>query len=545
MPDMEVDYVIVGAGSAGCVLAERLTACGRHRVLVIEAGGSDRHWAIRMPLGYAFTFADPQLTWGYRTAADRGLNGRSAYWPRGRVIGGCSSINAMAYVRGLPADFDEWERLGAAGWGWRAAESGFADIECERWVDGDGRPRRRGAGPVPVSDLRDGMHPFSGHFLAAAQDAGWPVNGTDAHMDREGIAYYRSTVRHGRRVSAADAFLAPARRRRNLEILSNAQVTRLEVGGNRLPRVHFRRGGRVEAVTARAEIILSAGAINSPHLLQLSGIGPAAALAAQGIAVVKQLGEVGRGLQDHLAITYRFEAREPTLNTPLASLPGQMIAGLQYLLRRRGPLSVPINQVGGFVRSTPAQAVPDMQVYCNPAAYAIPARGRPTMPATPGYSLSAQPCRPTSRGEVRLVSPDPTVAPSIEPNSLATDADLTSAIAAGRLLQRLAAAPSLGAVTRSGGAPDLTTMDDAALLEDFRARASTVFHPCCTCRMGADETNSVVDSRLRVHGVGGLRVVDASAFPSITSGNINAPTLMLAHRAAGMILEDARSRATA
>ena len=535
----EFDYVIIGAGSAGCVLAERLTANGRHRVLVIEAGGSDKRWAIRMPLGYAFTFADPRVTWAYTAAPDPGLNGRSVYWPRGRVIGGCSSINAMAYVRGLPEDYDDWERQGAAGWTWQSVQQAFAALECERWVGDDGDRHIRGSGPVPVSDLRAGMHPMSTRFLQAAAEVGWPVNGPDAHMDHEGIAYYRSTVHHGRRVSAADAFLTPARRRRNLDVLSNAVVTRLDVDDPNRPRVHIRHGEREFAVTARTEVILSAGAINSPHLLQLSGIGPADLLASHGVRVVRNLRQVGRGLQDHLAVTYRFEASKPTLNSRLGPLPGRMVAGLQYLLNRGGPLGVPINQVGGFVRSVSDRKTPDIQMYCNPVTYSIPPAGKPRLDRIPGYSLSAQPCRPTSRGEVRMVSPDPAVAPAIQPNSLATEEDRRSAVAAGRLIQALATAPSLSAATRSPGAQDLARMDDEALLDSFRERASTVFHPCCTCRMGTGAENSVVDSRLRVHGIPGLRVVDASAFPSITSGNINAPTLMLAHRAADMILEDA------
>ncbi|MCR9073945.1 MAG: GMC family oxidoreductase N-terminal domain-containing protein [Alphaproteobacteria bacterium] len=539
----EVDYVVVGAGSAGCVLADRLTACGRHRVLVLEAGGSDRRLAIRVPLGYALTFADRRLTWRYRTEPDPGLNGRSASWPRGRVIGGCSSINAMAYVRGLPEDFDDWERQGAAGWNWRAARKTFADLESEYWTSADGGSSGRGSGPVPVGDLGSGMHPFSRHFMAAAADLGWPVNGPDRHMDGEGVAFYRSTVRDGRRVSAADAFLSPARRRPNLQIVSNAVVTRLEMGGNRAPSLRFRRGDCEAEVIVRGEIILSAGAINSPHLLQLSGIGPADTVAAQGIRVVKDLQAVGRGLQDHLAVTHHFEATEPTLNTRLSGPTRILFAGLRYLLTRGGPLAVPINQVGGFVKSMASRAVPDVQIYCNPATYTIPDRGLPRMNATPGFSLSAQPCRPTSRGRVALTSPDPRIAPSIEPNSLASDADIEGAIAAGRIVAALAATPTLRAVTRGGSASGVPLTDDAAFLEDFRQRASTVFHPCCTCRMGNDERTSAVDSRLRVHGLRGLRVVDASAFPSITSGNINAPTLMLAHRAADMILEDARQRA--
>jgi choline dehydrogenase len=452
---MEVDYVIVGAGSAGCVLAERLSASGRHRVLVIEAGGSDRRWAIRMPLGYAFTFTDPRVTWRYTTAPDPGLAGREAYWPRGRVIGGCSSINAMAYVRGLPGDYDAWEEAGARGWNWRSVEAAFQAIEREEWASADGTRRTRGEGPVPVADLRQGMHPFSTRMLDAAGEVGWPLKDHGAHMDREGLSYYRSTVRDGRRFSAADAFLAPARTRANVQVLANALVTRLDVGGNTLPRVHLRRGDREFSIAARGEIILSAGAINSPQLLQLSGLGPAALLADHGIRVVRPLEQVGRGLQDHLAISHLFEAREPTLNSSLARLPGQILAGLRYLATRGGPLSVPINQVGGFMRSHPQLARPDMQIYGNPAAYRIPASGRPSLDTVPGYALSAQPCRPTSRGTVRIRSADLRDAPEIQANSLATEEDRRDAIAAGKLVRSLASAPTLRAVTKACRTPDL------------------------------------------------------------------------------------------
>lgn len=539
--NMEFDYIIIGAGSAGCVLADRLSENRRTRVLVIEAGGSDARFWIKVPLGYAFTFSNPKVTWRYNAEPDIGLNSRTAYWPRGRVIGGSSSINAMAYVRGLAQDFSDWEDAGAVGWNWDTVHHTYDRLESHSEIGADGKPRIRGTGPLRVSDLRRQMHPFSDRFLQAAQDLGWPVTDDMNGECQEGISRFRSTVRNGFRYSSADAFLKPALKRNNVNVVTNARVERLQIRENRATGVHYRVGDKQLLATAKAEVIVCAGAINSPQILQLSGIGPADLLKSNGIDVVRDLGQVGQGLQDHLAITHRFVANEPTLNNKLGGKTGQLLAGMRYVLTRKGPLSVPVNQVGGFVRSGADQCAPDMQVYCNPAAYSTSSEGMPTVDRAAGFVLSVQPCRPTSRGSVTIASPDPAKAPRIQPNSLATQKDQDDAVRAGKLLKTLASAPTMMQVTRARTEPDITKMNDAEMLQDFRARASTNFHPTCTCRMGRDALDSVLDARLRVHGVKGLRVVDASAFPNVTSGNTNAPTMMLALRAADLILEDGAS----
>lgn len=541
----DYDFIIVGAGSAGCVLADRLSESGRFSVLLIEAGGSDRKFWITLPVGYGFTFSDPKVNWCYTTAADPGLSGRRVFWPRGRVLGGSSSINAMAYVRGLPHDFDDWEKSGAKGWGWGAVRKTFAALESHDERSPDGRIRRRGRGPVRVSDLRTEMHPFSQNFLAAAQDMGWPVlddmnaeTAADSNTPQgEGLGYVRSTVRKGRRWSSADAFLRPAQTRANLTVISQALVEKLTLKEGRAVGVTYRQGGAVHKVGANREVILSAGAVNSPQILQLSGLGPADLLQRHGVTVVADLPEVGQGLQDHLAVSHNFWATAPTLNARLGSFLGQMRAGGQYVLTRRGPLSVPVNQVSGFARTEGAE-LPNVQLYCNPATYETLPSGKPQLDRDNGFVLSVQPSRPTSRGSVEIRSVDPAVAPLIQPNSLASEQDQQVAVQATRLLQNLAQTPALTGVTRERRAPDLLALEDAALLENFRNRASTVFHASCTCRMGRDAQNSVLDARLRVHGIRGLRVIDASAFPNVTSGNTNAPTLMLAARAADMVLED-------
>jgi choline dehydrogenase len=539
MQATEFDYVIVGAGSAGCVLADMLSRDGRHRVLLLEAGGSDARLWIKVPIGYAFNVSNPDLNWGYATQPDAGLGARSIPWPRGRVIGGSGSINAMAYVRGLPRDFDDWAAAGAAGWGWDRVRAVYEAMETRHTPDATGRRRAQGSGPVWVSDLSDQMHPFSRTFLDAAREAGLPLSDDMNAGAGEGVTYYRSSVRRGRRWSSADAFLRAAMRRPNLTVITGADVRRIDGLRGQGNALRYRHKGRDHIVRARREIILSAGAINTPKLLQLSGIGPGALLQSRGIPVVRDLPQVGQGLQDHLAVSYQFHATRPTLNASLGTWRGQIRAGLAYALRRRGPLAVPVNQVGGFVRSAPDRDAPDVQLFCNPASYEMSSKGRPVLDREQGYLISAQPCRPTSRGAVRIASADPDAAPLIDAQSLTTRADRDAALQASRLLQRLATAPSLRAVTRAAKAPDLSQLDDAGLMEEFRARASTVYHASCTCRMGHSPRDSVLDARLRVHGVPGLRVVDASAFPNVTSGNTNAPTMMLAMRAAELILQDA------
>ncbi|NVK13485.1 MAG: GMC family oxidoreductase N-terminal domain-containing protein [Rhodobacteraceae bacterium] len=542
------DFIIVGAGSAGCVLADRLTANGRYKVLLVEAGGSDRRFWIKIPVGYGFTFSDPKVNWRYSAAADPGLNGRAAYWPRGKVLGGSSSINAMAYVRGLPHDFDDWEAAGATGWGWDNVRRSYEALETnDEWHEG--RRRLRGTGPVRVTDLSERMHPFAENFLAAGQDIGWPFlpdmnaaaeEGANT-LPSEGMGYARSTVKDGRRWSSADAFLRPAMKRGNLTVISGALVEKVLTKCGRAIGVAFRVKGQPQTAMAAREVILSAGAVNSPQLLQLSGIGPAALLQRHGIEVAHDLPQVGQGMQDHLAVSHFYWANTATLNDRLGSFAKQVKAGLQYVLTRKGPLSVPVNQCSGFVRTAGA-ALPDVQVYCNPASYSTQANGKPQIDRDNGFLLCVQPSRPVSRGQITIQSADPAQAPLIEPNSLSAEEDKATAIRASHLLQALAATPAMKRVTRQRRVPDIAGMDDAALLENFRERAGSVFHASCTCRMGHTATDSVLDARLRVHGMAGLRVIDASSFPNVTSGNTNAPTMMLAARGAEMVLKDNENR---
>ncbi len=533
----DFDFIIIGAGSAGCVLANRLSQSGRHSVLLVEAGGSDRKLRIRVPIGYGFTFADPAVNWMYSARPDPGLNGRTAYWPRGRVIGGSSAINAMVYCRGLPQDFDDWAASGASGWDWASVKPVYERNETKARRQ-DGRTHTRGDGPLWVTDETDQAHPVTADFMKAAREADWPLTDDLNGEVSEGLGFYHNTTRKGWRCSSADAFLHPALKRGNLHLMTHATVESLTFEGRRVTGIIHRRGECRETLTARREVIVCAGAVNSPQLLQLSGLGPAELLQHAGIDVLAHMPEVGGGLQDHLAATYHYDSTVPTLNNQLSPLHGRFAAALRYLFTRRGILSLGINQCGGFIRSTPDAPCPDMQIYCNPATYSTGDGSAPRLDPEPGFILSFQPCRPTSRGRVDIASRDAGAAPEIKPNSLATNADCDAVLRGGRLLRQLIETPTMASLIKRARQPDPASMEDAQILEDFRQKASTVYHPTSTCRMGADAKDSVLDSRLRVHGIGGLRVIDASAFPNITSGNTNAPTIMLAQKGSDMILED-------
>ncbi|WP_136661006.1 GMC family oxidoreductase N-terminal domain-containing protein [Nitratireductor sp. XY-223] len=540
MSTLEFDFIVVGAGSAGCVLAERLTRDGRNTVLLVEAGGTDRKLRIRVPIGYGFTFMDPSVNWCYGAEPDPELGGRQAYWPRGKVVGGSSSINAMVYIRGLPHDFDDWAESGATGWDWKNVRPVFERTEKKAWRE-NGRLRTSGTGPLWVTDEADQAHPVTGRFLDAAREAGWPTTADINGVEREGLGIFHNTTRRGWRCSSADAFLLPALRRGNLNMTSNALVERIVFDGNRAVGISYRQGDRTMEARARREVIVSGGAVNSPKLLQQSGVGPAEQLAAHGIDVQTDLPEVGGGLQDHLAINYYYRSTVPTLNNQLQPWPSRVYAALQYALTRRGMLSLGINQCGGFIRSSPDTPRADIQIYCNPATYSTGDGTKPQIDPEPGFLLAFQQCRPTSRGRIDIASSDPADPPAIKPNSLTTNEDRDAVVRGARLLRQLVETPTMKRLIRAPKQPDLAVLSDDGALEDFKARAATVYHPCCTCRMGTSARNSVLDARLRVHGIDRLRVVDASAFPNVTSGNTNAPTIMLAQKGADIILEDTRA----
>ncbi|HEY2683332.1 MAG TPA: GMC family oxidoreductase N-terminal domain-containing protein [Steroidobacteraceae bacterium] len=532
----EFDYIIVGAGTAGCVLAERLSADRRTRVLILEAGGSDQRFWIKTPIGYGRTFADRRVNWMYQAEPSAGLNGRSMYWPRGKVLGGSSSINALVYCRGLPEDFDGWAALGNASWGWNAVKAYFE--RSERFVDSNGQAR--GEGALDVKDVTALLHPMHANWLAAAAELQLPVTDDFNGEHPLGLGCYQITVRDGRRWSAADAFLRPALARPNVRLVTDALVSKLRIESRRAVGLEYALGNTKHTATAQREVILCAGTVNSPQLLQLSGIGDGAELSAMGITPVLDNKAVGENLQDHLAVVYSYRATRPTLNNELHSNFAKLKVGLRYLLTRRGPAALSVNQFGGFVRTNPeSPGLADVQLYCNPVTY--PAgdftRKRINVDAFAGFYLCYQPTRPTSVGRIKLAGPDYRQPPRIFPNYLSTHKDVTDVKYAARFLKSLAQTRAIGELIKEPVGPDILRMNDSDMIEDFKARAATVYHPVGSCRMGPAADGAVVDAKLRVHGIEALRIADASVFPTLTAANTNAPTLMVAQKAADLIHE--------
>ncbi|WP_432349739.1 GMC family oxidoreductase N-terminal domain-containing protein (plasmid) [Shinella yambaruensis] len=536
----EFDYVIVGAGSAGCVLANRLSDGGRHRVALLEAGGSDLNFWVRMPIGYGKAFYHRTLNWKYLTEPVPGFDGRQSYWPRGKVVGGSSSINAMVFIRGQAEDFDGWRALGNPGWGYQDVLPLFRRMEDN--AAGADEWRGKG-GPLTVTNIEDVVHPLCRNYLAGGVEAGLPRNPDFNGATQEGIGIYQITTRNGFRCSAATAYLAPARRRANLRVITAAQATRVLFDGKRAVGVEYRQGGETRQVRARRSVILSAGAVNTPQLLQLSGVGDPDLLKRHGIDVVHAAPAVGRNLQDHIGFDHLYRSRRPTLNDVLRPWWGRLRVGLRYVLTRGGPLSLSVNQGGGFFRTGPERTRPNMQLYFSPVSYtrALPGRRALMSPDPfPGFLVGVSNCHPTSRGQLAIRSADPFAAPEIQPNYLSTEEDVQELLEAAHFLRRLSRTGPMREIIEEEIRPGAGILDDEALIADIRARSGSVFHPCGTCAMGPDAAASVVDPRLRVHGLEALRVVDASVFPRITAGNLNAPTIMVGEKGADLILADAR-----
>lgn len=535
----EFDWIIVGAGSAGCVLANRLSADPAHRVLLLEAGGRDNGLWTRLPIGYGKTYYDERVNWKYTSEPVPGLDGRASYWPRGRVLGGSSSINAMVWVRGHPDDYDDWGRE-VPGWSWSHIEPLFRQLED--W-SGPADPLRGRGGPQSVYDTSGDVHPLCERFLEAAERCGLGRARDYNGAQMRGAALYQITTRGGWRASSARSYLRPIRDRPNLQVRTGAQVTGLQFDGRRATGVRWREGGEAHGARSVRELVLAAGAVNSPQLLQLAGIGPAELLREHGIEVRRALPAVGGHLQDHLGGDALYRSSVPTLNQELRPWHAKVRAGARFLLGRRGPLSLSVNQAGGFVDSEPGLARPNLQLYFSPLSYTrAPPGTRPLMSpdAFPGFLLGFNPCRPTSRGRLGIRSADPYDAPRIQPNYLDTEHDRLLMRRGMQLVRQLAATAPLADIIEQELLPGPHCDGDDALDAYVREAAWTVFHPCGTCRMGTDEADSVVDARLRVHGVDGLRVADASVFPMLPSGNTNAPAIVTGERAAQLMLEDAR-----
>ena len=536
--DRVFDFIIVGAGSAGCVLAERLSANGRYSVLVLEAGGSDRRFFIQMPLGYGKTFYDPSVNWMYAAEADPGLNGQRDYWPRGKVLGGSSSINAMVYIRGAREDYESWEAAGNTGWGWNDVLRSYRAMED---TEAGGNEFRGVDGPLPVRCGPKDFHPLYLKFVLASNRAGLPLNEDFNGATQEGVGAYQYTTWNGQRMSAARAFLRPAMKRRNMRVVTHAQATKILFEGSRATGVEYlHRGARKTAIAGR-EVVLAGGAINSAQLLQLSGIGPAKVLQAQGLVVRLENANVGAHLQDHVGLNYTYRMKVPTLNDELRPWWGKLRVGLRYILSRGGPLSLSVNQGGGFFRSSPAHMRPNMQLYMQAFSTLIPKVGeRPLLTPDPfsGFSLGLSNCRPSSRGFIQIQSADPLQHPRIVANAYSTAADVAEMLDAVKFLRKIAAQEPLAEVIAEELRPGPACVSDDELIADIRQRSGTVYHPSCTCRMGPDAADSVVDPHVRVHGIQNLRVCDASVFPSLIAGNTNGPAMMVGWRGAEIILAD-------
>ena len=533
----DFDYIIVGGGSSGATLAGRLSSNPSVKVLLLEAGPSDGSLKIKVPLGYGSLFYDQKFNWKYETEPEAELNGRRMYWPRGKVLGGSSAINAMVYVRGHQNDFKDWAKV-APSWSWSNVEPLFKKIEA--WK-GKSSSARGSSGPVGVSNVERDVHPLTNKYLEAGQELGFPLNRDYNGSHMEGVSVYQTTIANGLRVSSASAYISKRNSGRNLRVITNAHVTKLIFDGRRATGVCFSQGNRETTVLTDGEVILSAGALNSPHLLYLSGLGPANELQPHGISVLQDMPHVGRHLQDHIGVDFTLAVNRPSLNQKLRPVLGKFLVGLEYLFFKSGPLAMSLNQAGGFVKSDPSLEAPDLQLYFSPLSYSTAPQGkRPLMSPDPypAVRLGFNPTKPTSEGWISLKSSDPFESPKFVGNYLSTEEDKKVMISGMHLMRKFLKTKAMRDIVEEELSPGSDFNDDKSFMDFARSEGGTVFHQCGTCRMGKDISSSVVDESLKVHGIDGLRVADASIFPRITTGNTNAPSIMVGEKAADIILAE-------
>ncbi len=538
----DYDYIIVGAGSAGSVLANRLSEDPANKVLLIEAGGSDRRFFIQMPIGYGITYHQKTVNWMYMTEPSPDADNKPSYWPRGKVMGGSSSINAMVYVRGNPKDFDEWSEAGNPGWSYKEVLPYFKKMES--WQNGADN-FRGGDGPLKVSEVSKQLHPLCDNFLSAAQEIGMKLNPDMNGEKQEGVGNYQITTHKGQRMSSSRAYLWPINHRSNLTVLKKALVTKVLIKDKKAYGVKYLKSGKINELLASREVILSAGSINSPQLLQLSGVGPKKILEQVSVPLVHDSPAVGENLQDHLGVSYFYKSKVPTLNDELRPVLGKIYQGLRYIFSRRGPLSLSVNQSGGFIRTSDNLKKPNIQLYFSPVSYSLESPDKRAMMSPDPFSamlLGISNCSPRSRGSVHLRSSDPSSPPIIKPNYLSNESDVKDLLEGVKILRKLVKTESFRTVIGEEFRPGPQCQTDEQMIQHIKDTVWTVFHPSSTCRMGPDPKSNVVDSNLKVYGIEGLRVADASIFPQLVCGNINAATIMVGEKASDLILKDQRKK---
>ena len=531
---MEFDFIVVGAGSAGCAVASRLSEDGRYTVALLEAGGKDSNPWIHIPVGYFKTMGNPNTDWCFETEADPNSGNRKHKWPRGKVLGGSSAINGLLYVRGQRQDYDGWRQMGCTGWGWDDVLPIFK--RSENWLGSDDTGERGTGGPLQVSP-KSLSREIVDHWVDAAVAAGYPANPDYNAGDQEGVGYFQLTAAKGRRCSAAVAYLRPARGRKNLHIITKAHTKRVIIKDGRAVGVEYERNGQMHSIKARGEVVLSAGAIGSPHILMLSGLGPADMLASHGVDVQRDMPEMGRNLQDHLQARPVFKTTLPTMNVETNNIFKQALIAAEYGLFRTGPMTMAASLGTAFLKTDDRLETPDIQFHIQPFSADSPAEGPHKFS---GFTASVCQLRPESMGHLELKSANHRDAPAMHPNYLDTALDQQTTVRGIQIARKIAQYDPLRAHITEEHAPGrhIAPDDEAGILDWARNTAVTIYHPSGTCRMGADDT-SIVDPELRVRGVAGLRVADAAIMPRLVSGNTNAPCMMIGEKAADMILRSA------